>query len=137
MTKRDVLNAIKEVVEDKGKELFTGEVNVDDVLEYVEVTLGQLDKKAEKAKERAEKNKQTGDELRGKIAAVLTNEFQTIAEITEQIDVEDITPAKVSARLSQLVRLNQCHKTKVKCEDGRVLTAYAAGPAPEAEDDAE
>lgn len=128
MTKRDVLNAIKEVAMQDVDGMFNDEVSAQDVIAFVDTSIEQLDNKAAKAKERAAKAKAEGDEIRSKVAAVLTDEYQTIADITAQVDVEDITPAKVSARLSQLVKLNQCHKTKIKTADGRTINGYAAGP---------
>lgn len=130
MTKREVLMAIKEVANQDVDGMFNAEVSAADVIDYVDTTLAQLDAKAAKAKERAAKAKEAGDEIRAKVAAVLTDEYQTIAKIAEQVDVEDITPAKVSARLTQLVKLGECHKTKVKTADGRKVNGYAAGPAP-------
>lgn len=133
MTKRDVLNAIKEVANQDPEGMFNDEVSAQDVIDYVDTTIEQIDKKAAKAKERAAKNKEAGDDFRAKVAAVLTDEYQTIADITAQVDIEDATPAKVSARLTQLIKLGQANKTKVKTADGRTVNGYAAGPAPDAE----
>lgn len=130
MTKRDVLVAIKEVASKDPEGMFTSEVSAADVIDYVDTTIDQLDNKAARAKERAAKAKAAGDELRAKVAEVLTDEYQTIANIAAQVDVEDITPAKVTARLTQLVKLNEAHKTKIKTADGRKVNGYAAGPAP-------
>lgn len=134
MTKREVLNAIKEVANQDPEGMFNDTVSAADVIDYVDTTIEQLDHKAARAKERAEKAKAAGDELRATVAAVLTDEYQTIAEIAAQVDVEDITPAKVTARLTQLVKLNEAHKIKIKTDDGRKINAYAAGPAPEVTD---
>ena len=87
-----------------------------------------MDNKAAKAKERAAEKKAEGDALREAVAAVLTDEYQTIAAIAAQVEGDDITPAKVTARLTQLVKADLAHKTKVK--DGeRTVNGYAAGPA--------
>lgn len=129
ITKKDVLNAIKAVAE-AGADF--GAVTAEDVIAYVDTTIAQLNAKAEKAKERAAAKKVEGDALRDAVAAVLTDEFQTIAAIAEQIEGEDITTAKVSARLTQLVKADMAHKAKVDV-DGRKLNGYAAGPAPVAD----
>lgn len=141
LTKKDILTVIKTigelagetgwVIEKNGVEI---EVTGEDLIDYANTTIEQLDRKADRAKERAQKAKAAGDELRAKVAAVLTDEYQTIAKIAEQVDVEDITPAKVTARLTQLVKAGEAHKTKVKTADGRKINAYAAGPAPEVDD---
>lgn len=108
-------------------------VPVEDMVEIIRGMIEQLDKKAEKAAERAKENREKGDEIRNAIEAVLTDDFQLIADIIEKTGIEDLTPAKVSSRLAQLVKAGKAHKAKVKVEDGRTLTGYAAGPAPEAE----
>ena len=64
------------------------------------------------------------DELRGVIKSVLTDEFQTADAITSQIDGEDITRAKVIARLGQLVKNGEAEKTDVKTDDNRTVKAY-------------
>jgi hypothetical protein len=114
--------------------MFNDTVSAADVIDYVDTTIEQLDNKAARAKDRAAKAKAAGDELRAKVAAVLTDEFQTIADIAAQVDVEDITPAKVTARLTQLVKLGEAHKTKLKTDDGRKINGYAAGPAPDTDE---
>lgn len=133
ITKRNVLMALATVIADDFN-VTVGEVTVtaDDVRNYIDTTIEQLDKKAESAAKRAADKRAEGDELRAKIAAVLTDEYKTIADIIAAIGDEDLTPGKVTARLTQLVKLQEAHKTKVKKNDRQVM-AYAAGPAPEAE----
>ena len=130
ITKRDVLTAIKTYAE-------TGEivgVSIADIVNYVDVTIAQLDAKAAKAKEKAAEKKTEGDALRTAVEAALTDEYQTINEILAAVDVEDVTAAKVSARLTALVNAGLAHKDKVKTVDGRTLNGYAAGPAVTVED---
>lgn len=138
VTKKDVLVALKDAVAEDF-EVQVGDVTVtaDDIFAYADTTMEQLAAKAAKAKERAAKNKAEGDELRATIEGVLTDELQTIDQITAQIDVEDITKSKVTARLTQLVKAGLAYKEQVKLEDGRKVMAYAAGQAPVVEDDAE
>ena len=126
ITKRTVLEAIKAVAADVD---FGEGVTSEDVIAYVDTTIEQLDNKAKKAAERAAERKAKGDELRDAVAAVLTDEYKTIADITAEVDFEDITPAKITARLTQLVKANLAHKTKVDA-GGRKVNGYAAGPAP-------
>lgn len=134
ITKRVVLEAIKKAAE--AGAAFEG-VTAEDVIAYVDTTIEQLNNKAIKAKERAAQKKVEGDALRDAVEAVLTDEFQTIAAIVAQVDEDAVTPAKVTARLTALVKAGLAHKTKVDAGDGRKVNGYAAGPAPETEDDAE
>jgi hypothetical protein len=113
---------------EKGDEVLT--ITGDDLIEFADTSINQLDRKAVAAKLRAEKAKAKGDELRDKVEAVLTDEFQTIPEITEAVDVEGLTRAKVTARLTQLVKAGKCHKAVLKTADKRKVNGYAAGPAP-------
>ena len=134
ITKKDVLNAIKEVALQDLDGMFNDDVSAQDVIDYVDVTIDQLDRKAAAAKAKAAAAKAEGDEIREKIAAVLTDEYQTIPQIVATLGDEDLTPAKVTARLTQLIKLGQAHKDKVKTADNRKINGYAAGPAPEVEE---
>lgn len=136
VTKKDVLSAIATVITEDF-EVKVGDVTVtaEDVNDYIAKTIDQINAKNEKAKARAVEKKAEGDGLRAKIAAVLTDEYQTGEKITAAIADPEVTKAKVSARLTQLCKLGEAHKTTVKTEDGRKLVAYAAGPA--AEEDGE
>ena len=134
VTKAQVLEALVAYFEDPENavsiELGDVTVNTEDIVEYANTTIEQLAAKATKAKERAAEKKAEGDVLRAAVASVLTTEYQTLDEIFEQIDGEDLTKAKITARLTQLVRSGEAHKTDVKI-DGKVRKAYAAGPLPE------
>lgn len=136
ITKKDVLNAIATVITEDF-EVKVGDVTVtaEDVNDYIEKTIEQINAKNEKAKARAAEKKAEGDGLRAKIAELLTDEFQTGEQITAAIADPEVTKAKVIARLSQLCKANEAHKTTVKTDDGRKLMAYATGPA--AEEDGE
>ena len=120
-TRKETLEAIKAVLE-----------NVEDYedktahVEFIEKEIASAVKKAEKARERAAKQKAEGDELRAAIKAVLTGEKQTADAITEivQADFEDVTKAKVVARLSQLVRAEEAEKEEIKV-GSRKLMGYS------------
>ena len=96
----------------------------DELVTFIEKEIEAIDKKAEKARERAAAKKVAGDELREKIKSKLTDEFQSADEITEAIEDTSATRAKVIARLSQLVKLNEVEKADAKIEDGRVIKVY-------------
>ena len=126
ITKREILTAIKALVDAAATaEVDDVTVTGEDIANYVDTTIAQLDNKAAKAKERAAAVKAEGDEVRAAVQAVLTDELQTIDAITEQVDVEDITKSKVTARLTQLTKAGVCYKEQVKDDSGRKVMAYA------------
>lgn len=118
VTKKEYYVMLKEVVENSNSE------NKDELVEFIEKQITLLDSKAAKAKERAAERRAEGDELRALVEATLTDEYQTIADITEQIDNEDVTKAKVTARLTQLVKDGLAVKEEAKTEDGKKVMVY-------------
>lgn len=118
ITKKDWYAQIKAVVEASDNEQKEG------ILGFIDREVELLEAKAAKAAERAASKKANGDELRNAVQAVLTDDLQTIDAITAQIDGEDITKAKVTARLTQLVKAGVATKDIVKTEDSRKVTAY-------------
>lgn len=115
MTKKDYFVEIENILRD------AKENDLADVMAH-EVEL--LENKAVKNKERAEARKIAGDELRDTISNILIDDLQTVDEIVDQIEDEEITKAKVVARLTQLVNLNEAIKEQVKTEDGKKVMAY-------------
>lgn len=118
VTKKDWYAQIRAVVEASDNEQKEG------ILGFIDHEVELLEAKAAKAAERAASKKADGDELRNAVQAVLTDELQTIDAITAQIEGEDITKAKVTARLTQLVKAGVVTKDMVKTEDSRKVTAY-------------
>ena len=81
-----------------------------------------IEKKAEKAK--GYKRKKEDDVLKEQVYTKLdAAEFRTISEIVADLDNVDITPAKVTARLTALVKEGLVVKEEVKVE-GRKLRGY-------------
>ena len=118
ITKVDMFNAIADFIADTDWE------RKDEAIEFIEKQIDQLKAKAEKAKSRAEEKKIEGDELREAVANALTNEPQTIDAITTTVaESFDVTKAKVTARLTQLVKLGEATKEQVKIE-GRKIMVY-------------
>ena len=118
ITKVDMFNAIADFIADTDWE------RKDEAIEFIEKQIDQLKAKAEKAKSRAEEKKFEGDELREAVANALTNEPQTIDAITTTVaEIFDVTKAKVTARLTQLVKLGEATKEQVKI-DGRKIMVY-------------
>lgn len=118
MTKKDYFNEIKGIVENSNNE------NKETLIYFIENQISSIDTKAAKAKERAAAKKAEGDELREIVKSVLTSELQTADEIFAQLNGEDLTIAKVRARLTQLVNLEEATKEDVKTEDGKTKKAY-------------
>ena len=54
----------------------------------------------------------------------MTDEFQTIDDIVAQVAEEGVTKAKVTARLTQLVKAEMAEKDQIKADDGRKVMAY-------------
>ena len=121
VTKKDWYAQIRAVVEASDNEQKEG------ILGFIDHEVELLEAKAAKAAERAASKKTDGDKLRNAVQAVLTDELQTIDAITAQIEGEDITKAKVTARLTQLVKAGVATKDMVKTEDSRKVTAYKLG----------
>lgn len=126
MTKKDWYAVIKEIVEASDYEDIVGAVD------FIDHQVAQLDAKAAKASERAAAKKAEGDALRQMVFNVLTDEYQTADVITDLVDDDSITKAKVVARLTQLCNAGLAVKEQIKTEDGRRIMAYAvAGDATE------
>ena len=132
ITKVDMFNAIADFIADTDWE------RKDEAIEFIEKQIDQLKAKAEKAKSRAEEKKIEGDELREAVANALTNEPQTIDAITTTVaEIFDVTKAKVTARLTQLVKLGEATKEQVKIDTRKVMvySLAAKGPVEEPEEE--
>ena len=117
VTKRERFEDLKVVAAAAGRE---------DLVEFIDEQIGMLDRRLEKAKEYKAKKNAAPDELKVKIAAALTNSFMPADAITEIVAEgnEEITKAKVTARLGQLVRAGEAEKITIKVDKRRVV-AYA------------
>ena len=118
ITKRDYYEMLKEIVLNANVEGAT------ELVEFIDKQVSLIDSKAEKAKARNAEKKANGDELRDVVQNLLTDEFQTIDAIVSQIEGEEITKAKITARLTSLVKNGIAEKTDVKDDEGRKLKAY-------------
>ena len=84
------------------------------IVAFCKNEIALLEKKAAKAKETAVKKKAEGDELRDAVFAAMSDtEFETITDIASRIDGEDVTIAKITYRLTSLVRAGLAEKTEV------------------------
>lgn len=105
------------------------DIETDELVNFCERQIAAIEKKSEKARERAAEQRKVSDELTERIAAMLTDEPQTLGELAAAIGDEDITTSKVSARCSKLVKEGRAAKTEVTVPgaDGtksRKLVAY-------------
>ena len=120
ITKKEYFGMIHTAIEGSGVE------NEDGILEFIDKEVAALDARAEKAKERAAKKREESDELRREIFEMLTDEGQTGDQIVAAIGREDVTKAKVVARLTQLIKDGKAAKEVVKTEDKKKVTVYTA-----------
>ena len=128
------------------KEYFTGliayfrgedvEIENEDFVEFCQDQIADLDKKAAKAKERAAAKKAESDELTDLVYSVLTDEYQTIADITVIVaeTVPDVSASKVTARLTKLFNTGSIEKEQISVEDSegkkRKCMGYRLAGAP-------
>lgn len=118
ITKKAYFEVLKDIV------AATDTADKDNLLAFIDTNIAQLDAKAAKAKEKAAEKKVEGDELREKIAACLTTEPKDIATILDEVGDEELTRAKVTARLAQLINLGTATKEVTKTADGKKATVY-------------
>lgn len=126
-TKREYFTMLREIVAGMVEnETVPSVENPTELIEFIDKSMLELDKKAEKAKERAEKKKETDDELLLKVEGALTDNFRSAEAIMEDIeDVEGLTKQKVVARLTKLVNAGRAQKNTIK-EDKRKIMGYAS-----------
>lgn len=126
ITKRDRYTALIAI-------LKSAEVVDTDLVEFCENEIVLLDKKAAKAKETAAAKKTEVDPLteaiKGALATLADDVYATTPEVTAMVSVgdEDITNAKVSYRLSQLVKAGLAEKTEVTVSNAEGKNRKIAG----------
>lgn len=91
------------------------------LMEFIDNEIGMIDKKADKARARAEIAKAEGDEMRAVVESALTDEWQSIASILEAIGNEEFTKGKVSARLGALVKQGIVEKESQTIDGKRTM----------------
>ena len=88
----------------------------------------RLTDKTEKAKAREAAKRAAGDELKAVVGSLVTDEPQTADEIAAQIEGEDVTRAKVIARLSQLIKDGKVAKEQRREEKRKYMVYFLAQP---------
>ena len=108
ISKRSFYEAIIEAMK-------TGECSIAPTLiaEFCEKEIAALDRKSEKAKERAAEKRAAGDALTETVAAALTGEFESIADIAARVDDPEATANKIAYRLNQLAKVNRAEKGEI------------------------
>ena len=137
LTKKNIYDALinfansgaMECTIDEEKHTITSE----ELLNFATNEKAQLEKKNVAARKRAA-DKAATDELLNAVASVLTDEFQTIAEVTDCIEGADVTTAKIQYRLNSLVKAGEAEKQEMKVAgaDGkkRIVMGYRLSDKP-------
>ena len=117
ITKKEYFAMVAEIVNGSDAE------NKAELMEFIQKQVEALDKKADKAKERAAEKRAAGDELYATVVACLTAEGQTREDILAQVEGEDLSVAKIGARLTQAIKNGVAVKESIKVE-GKNKTVY-------------
>ena len=114
MTKKEMFGLLLGLLE-------TAEVaERDELKNFVAHEIEMIDNKAAKAK--TYKRKKTADVLKEQIYTKLdVLEFRTIHDIVSDFNDADITAAKVSARLTSLVKEGRAIKEEIKIENRKLM----------------
>lgn len=112
MTKKDMYALIAELCADNA-----------DVVAFCDNEVAKLEAKAEKAKAKAAEKKAAGDELYAAVVEAVGTEFVTTENVLGNIEGEDLTVAKIRARLIQGVKNGALVKESIKVE-GKAKVHY-------------
>lgn len=137
LTKKNIYDALINFANSGAMECTIGEekhtITSEELLNFATNEKAQLEKKNVAARKRAA-DKAAADELLNAVASVLTDEFQTIAEVTDCIDGADVTTAKIQYRLNSLVKAGEAEKQEMKVTgaDGkkRIVMGYRLSDKP-------
>ena len=127
ITKKEILSNVRALMETLDVGFENEALTPDMVIEFCDKEIAALDAKTAQAKERAAAKKADGDALRDVVLQVLTDEFQTIADVAAQIEGEDVTVGRVTNRLSALVKEGLAERGQVTVGDTgakRKISAY-------------
>lgn len=127
ITKVEMFDLLLSVVAESGHE------QSDEMIEFINTQVAQINAKAEKAKAKAAEKRAAGDELRNAVYGVLSTDYMTADDIVDALGMEDVTRAKVVARLKTLIDDEYVEKTQGKSEDKKRVTLYRLIPTVAAE----
>lgn len=137
LTKKNIYDALINFANSGAMECTIGEekhtITSEELFNFATNEKAQLEKKNVAARKRAA-DKAAADELLNAVASVLTDEFQTIAEVTDRIEGADVTTAKIQYRLNSLVKAGEAEKQEMKVTgaDGkkRIVMGYRLSDKP-------
>ena len=137
LTKKNIYDALINFANSGAMECTIGEekhtITSEELFNFATNEKAQLEKKNVAARKRAA-DKAAADELLNAVASVLTDEFQTIAEVTDRIEGADVTTAKIQYRLNSLVKAEEAEKQEMKVTgaDGkkRIVMGYRLSDKP-------
>ncbi len=137
LTKKNIYDALINFANSGAMECTIGEekhtITSEELFNFATNEKAQLEKKNVAARKRAA-DKAAADELLNTVASVLTDEFQTIAEVTDCIEGADVTTAKIQYRLNSLVKAGEAEKQEMKVTgaDGkkRIVMGYRLSDKP-------
>lgn len=137
LTKKNIYDALINFASSGAMECTIGEekhtITSEELFNFATNEKAQLEKKNVAARKRAA-DKAAVDELLNAVASVLTDEFQTIAEVTDCIEGADVTTAKIQYRLNSLVKAGEAEKQEMKVAgaDGkkRIVMGYRLSDKP-------
>lgn len=137
LTKKNIYDALINFANSGAMECTIGEekhtITSEELFNFATNEKAQLEKKNVAARKRAA-DKAAADELLNAVASVLTDEFQTIAEVTDRIEGADVTTAKIQYRLNSLVKAGEAEKQEMKVTgaDGkkRIVMGYRLSDRP-------
>ena len=137
LTKKNIYDALINFANSGAMECTIGEekhtITSEELFNFATNEKAQLEKKNVAARKRAA-DKAAADELLNAVASVLTDEFQTIAEVTDRIEGADVTTAKIQYRLNSLAKAGEAEKQEMKVTgaDGkkRIVMGYRLSDKP-------
>lgn len=137
LTKKNIYDALINFANSGAMECTIGEekhtITSEELFNFATNEKAQLEKKNVAARKRAA-DKAAADELLNAVASVLTDEFQTIAEVADCIEGADVTTAKIQYRLNSLVKAGEAEKQELKVTgaDGkkRIVMGYRLSDKP-------
>lgn len=137
LTKKNIYDALINFANSGAMECTIGEekhtITSEELFNFATNEKAQLEKKNVATRKRAA-DKAAADELLNAVASVLTDEFQTIAEVTDRIEGADVTTAKIQYRLNSLVKAGEAEKQEMKVTgaDGkkRIVMGYRLSDKP-------
>lgn len=112
MTKREIYEALIAGV--NAGSVSVAEMTNEEMIAFCENEIGNIEKRAERSRAATAKKREAGDALMETVKAVLSGDFQTIADIAAQIEGEEVTASKVTYRLNALVKEGYAEKADVQ-----------------------